>query len=205
LLVPVSFLINLGDKPMELIESMRSIGITFPPPGVVLYQILERLSQGRPLKIVETGCLRDTTYKACFDDGWSTYYFARWVKAHPASKLTTIELALENVKTCKHFLEEQNLSEYVTFQGADSLEALSWAWSDIDVFFLDSCDGLDHGLAEFKAALTHRPKLIIMDDFETKVASAAKYAEGLGIEISQEYRYAVFNTGKYFAEQTVTA
>lgn len=199
--IPVSFLVDVGNNPTEIIESMASLSFTVPPPGVVLYQIVETISQGLPLKIIETGCLRDTQIKSWFDDGWSTYYFARWVKDHPGSDLTTIELNPDNIKTCKNFLAEKNLSEYVSFHVADSLDALLQDWGRVDIFFLDSCDGLEHGLKEFKAALTHKPQLIIMDDLLTKGQLAVEYAEEIGIRSFPENRYTLFYTGKYFRER----
>lgn len=178
---------------MPFIESMRPLTFTHPPPGVVLYQALDAVSQGKPLRIVETGCLRDTNISACFSDGWSTYYFARWVKANPESKLATVELDSANVETCRAFLAEHKLA--VHFVNGDSLAELPKL--EADVYFLDSCDGLEHGLAEFQIALAHRPRLIIMDDLPTKGLRAVEYAKELGIEVAEVSRYTFFNTEKY--------
>jgi len=180
---------------LELLNSNQPFSTLLLPPGVNLYQAADLVSQGKPIHIVETGCLRDTHPSAWITDGWSTFYFAKWIKAHPESKFTSIELAPEAIEKCKTFLQSHGLAEYVQFVNGSSAEEILDLSDTADLFFLDAGDGLEAGLVDFKAALTHNPKLIIMDDFGKKVALAAEYASNKNIPYVRIDRYTVFTTG----------
>lgn len=185
--------INFPDEQFQpFLDSLGQFSVLLEPPGVVLYRLCEQASNGGPLKIVETGCLRDTDPSAIMSDGWSTLYFAKWAKNHPGSRFDTVELDPQAVARCGNFIKEQGLGNFVTFWNMDSLSFLETWDQRVDVFFLDSCDGLEHGLAEFKAALEFKPRLIIMDDYETKGQLADEYARSLGIHSQQVDRYTVF-------------
>ena len=120
MIVPISVSVDFGDAFDNFIETLSSCTVSVQPPGVVLFQLLNTISGGLPLSIIETGCLRDTKPGACFSDGWSTYYFARWVKDHPLSTCISIDLNSENIFTCQKFLQEKNLAEYVVFKNAEA-------------------------------------------------------------------------------------
>ena len=162
------------------------------PSGIYLYKLCDAVSQGRPIRILETGCLRNPDPSSLITDGWSTFYFAEWVKAHPGSAFDTVELDPKNVEICRNFLKEHDLDKYATVWQSDSLEFLNTWEPPVDVFFLDSCDGLEHGLEEFKLALYFRPCTIIMDDYESKVKLADEYARSIGITSQRMDRYTVF-------------
>lgn len=197
MIVPVSVRIEFGEDFDKFLEAKVPLSVTVYPPGYYIYQILETVSKGAPLRIVETGCLRDTDPAACFSDGWSTYYIACWVRDHPGSFFSSVELDQENFFTCAQFLSGKNLfTDRVTLVSGDSLEFLQD--KEADVYLLDSCDGFEHGLEEFKAAMEHKPKAILMDDLESKGRYAKEYAEKLNIPIQQIDRYTVFYTQKYF-------
>ena len=164
--------------------------MSFESAGIRLYELLKSIYQGAPLKIVETGCLRDTEPSAIFSDGWSTYWIAKFAK-ETFSSFTSVECDADSIKKCQGMLEKFNLSSSVKFTCGLSPELLS-SMGDVDFFFLDTCDGLEHGLEEFKATLSHHPKLVVMDDFSAKAKLAVKYATSEGIAVSQLQRYSVF-------------
>lgn len=187
------------DQWMPFLNSLGPFQTVLLPPGVYLYRALEELSKslgGKPLTIVETGCWRDASPSSLMSDGWSTYYFARWVKDHSNSRLITLELEKKNLDLCFDLFKQYELPrERIFWSIGDSVESIKQLspYTEIDVFFLDSCDGLEHGLEEFKAALAHKPKLIIMDDFATKAAKAFEYALSLGIKPQTVDRYTFFS------------
>jgi Methyltransferase domain len=174
------------------LDSLGPMSVLLAPPGVYLYKICDAVSQGRPLRIVETGCLRNTDPSAIIQDGWSTFYFSKWGKNHPGSSFDSVELDPKSISLCGQFLKQHELSEHVRFWNFDSMSLLETWDQPVDVFFLDSCDGLDHGLAEFKAALEFRPCTIIMDDYDTKARLADEYAKSIGIPSQRMDRYTVF-------------
>ena len=185
--------VNFPDEAWQpFLDSLGPFNVTLEPPGLHLYRLCDLVSNGGPLRIVETGCLRDTNCSAIMSDGWSTFYFAKWVENHPGSRFDTVELDPKSVDRCGQFITQQGLKNCVRFWNMDSISFLETWDQPVDIFLLDSCDGLEHGLAEFKAALEYKPKLIIMDDYETKVQLADEYARGLSIPSQQVDRYTVF-------------
>ncbi len=176
------------------LEGMEPLAFSVLPGGYYLYKLLQSLYSGQPLRIVETGCLRDTRPSAAFSDGWSTYYLARFAK-ETGSLFTSIELFKAGIETCWNFLFTYGLDRQVNFVCEDSIHVLNNFpnLAPADFYLLDSCDGLEHGLAEFKAASAHKPKMIVMDDIATKAAMAIQYAKDSG-SWNLEYvdRYVVF-------------
>jgi hypothetical protein len=148
-------------------------------PGLVFAELLDSAYQGKPIRIVETGCVRDLSTTSEISDGWSTIYIARWVKKHPNCKFSSVDLDANAIDLCHTALEAENLAQYCDLRTQDSLKYLaSQSW--IDIAYLDSCDGLAHGLEEFRLAASAGASLIIMDDFSTKAATAVNKAREMG-------------------------
>ncbi len=159
-------------------------------PGLLFENFLDSVYIGRPIKIVETGCMRDLALSAEWGDGWSTLYIARWVAKHPECSFHTVDLSPNSIELAHSALEAEGLAKYCTFHLQDSLKFLGQeTW--IDFAFLDSCDGLQHGLDEFRLAASAGASLIVMDDLQTKAAWAVKEARELGWNVSFEGRYSV--------------
>lgn len=159
-------------------------------PGTLFDGFLGSIYEGRPIRIVETGCMRDLSTMAERGDGWSTLYIARWVKEHPKCTFDSVDLNANAIEIAHMALEAEGLAKYCTFHLQDSLKYLA-AQSWIDFAFLDSCDGLQHGVDEFRLTVSAGAKLIIMDDFATKGAWAVKEAKELGWDVSAMDRYSV--------------
>jgi hypothetical protein len=177
----------------SVVQSVAPFTITLTPPGIVLHQLVTAVARGGPLYICETGCLRDPTPTGMMADGWSSFYFAKWANDNPGSKLTTIDLNAINLEYCRLYLSGFDFkSEFHELINKDSVIAIQELKEHPDVFYLDSCDDLDHGLAEFEAALAHNPKLIIMDDLVSKAAKAVEFAKTLGISCQYLGRYTLF-------------
>ena len=160
------------------------------PPGTLFDKFLDSIYEGKPLKIIETGCMRDLALSAEWGDGWSTVYIARWVKQHPESDFHTVDLSANSIELAHAALEAEGLARFCTFHLQDSLKFLSGV-SFADFCFLDSCDGLQHGLDEFRLAVSTGARLIVMDDFSTKAAWAVKSAKELGWGVQFADRYSV--------------
>lgn len=148
-------------------------------PGIVFAGLLDSVYEGRPIRIVETGCMRDLSTTSETSDGWSTLYIARWVKEHPDCIFDSVDLNIGAIELAHTALEAEGLAKYCNFHLQDSIKYLSsQTW--IDIAYLDSCDGLEHGLAEFRLAASTGASLIILDDFSTKAATAVAEARKLG-------------------------
>ena len=160
------------------------------PPGTLFKGFLDSVYDGRPIRIIETGCMRDLATIAEYGDGWSTLYIARWVREHPDSEFHTCDLNINSIELGHAALEAEGLAKYCTFHCQDSLKYLA-AQSWVTFAFLDSCDGLDHGLQEFRLAASAGASLIVMDDFSTKAATAFQEAKKMGWEVSSAGRYSV--------------
>lgn len=173
----------------NLLHSLAPFDLKMEPPGLNLYRIADQL---KPSSIFATGSIRDTKPSAMMSDGWDTFYLARWVKENPDCNFTTVELDPESVRLCKQFLYTHGLGRCVRLICGDSLATMRLLTKPVDMFVLDSCDGLEHGLAEFQEALKHNPKIITMDDWDKKVLKAAEYAASVGIPFEQIDRYTVF-------------
>ena len=160
-------------------------------PGIVFYKYLDSIYENKPLKIIETGCMRDLTPNSEFSDGWSTLYIARWIKNHKGCEFHSVDLDINALDLAHLALEVEGLAQYCEFHCQDSIKYLSnitWA----DFIFLDSCDGLQHGLDEFRLAASTGARIILMDDYQTKAAWAVAEGKKLGWDVQQVNRYSIF-------------
>ena len=186
--------VDFPETELKILHTLEPFSIKIAPPGILLYKLVEEVAQFKPVHICETGCLRDPSPTGMMTDGWSSFYFSKFAHEHQGSKLTTIELDGTNLAYCQLFLSRFGYINHNQFIQGDSVKVISELTEHPDVFYLDSCNGLEHGLAEFQAALGHKPKLIIMDDFSSKAASAAEYANQQSIPFQQMGRFSVFYT-----------
>jgi hypothetical protein len=160
------------------------------PPAVAFRGFLDSVYTDRPIRIVETGCMRDLSTTSEYSDGWSTLAIARWVKEHPESTFDSVDLSIGAIELAHTALEAEGLAKYCNFHLQDSLRYLgSLTWADF--CFLDSSDGLEHGLQEFRLAASIGAGIIVLDDYETKGALACKEAKQLGWSVTHEGRYSV--------------
>lgn len=160
------------------------------PPGTLFAKYLDEVYAGKPVKVYETGTMRDLAVSAEWGDGWSTLYIARWIKEHPGSTFDSVDLNINAIDLAHAALEAEGISDCCTFHCQDSLKFLSkinWA----DLIFLDSCDGLQHGLEEFRLAASTGAKIILMDDYTSKAVWAVKEAKELGWTVEFANRYSV--------------
>lgn len=165
------------------------------PPGELFKGFLDSVYDGRAIRIIETGCMRDLATTAEYGDGWSTLAIARWVKQHSDSEFHSVDLSINSIELAHTALEAEGLAKFCTFHCQDSLLFLgrqTWA----DFCFLDSCDGLEHGLAEFRLAASIGCQLIVMDDLNTKAMWACKEAKESGWNVSYADRYSVLRRPK---------
>jgi hypothetical protein len=158
---------------------------------MILQVILDEMYTGKPLVIVETGCMRDIRPLSEFSDGWSTLYIARWVALNSNCSFHSVDLDANAVLVAHKALEAESIARYCTFHVQDSIKYLtSLTW--VDFALLDSCDGLQHGLDEFRLAVSAGASVIVMDDYQTKAAWAVKQAqEHMGWSVQQVDRYSV--------------
>jgi hypothetical protein len=160
------------------------------PPGTYFEKFLDSIYVGQPLKIIETGCMRNLATISEMSDGWSTLYISRWVKKHPTCKFESVDLDINAIELAHMALEAEGLAKFCTFLRKDSilyLSKLTW----VDFAFLDSCDGLQHGLDEFRLAASAGAKMIVGDDYQTKFAWSVKAAKEMGWSYEQVDRYSV--------------
>lgn len=159
------------------------------PPGRFFAEFLDSIYEGKPLRIIETGCMRDLGFMAEYGDGWSTINIARWLRDHQGT-FESVDLDVNAIELAHAALEAEGLAKYCTFRLQDSIKFLS-AQTWLDVAYLDSCDGLEHGLQEFRLAASAGARLVIMDDFSTKASFAFNEAKKLGWNVSAVDRYSV--------------
>lgn len=160
------------------------------PPSTLFAGFLDSVYTGRPIRIVETGCMRDLSTLSEHSDGWSTLWISRWVRDHEDSVFDSVDISINAIELAHSALEVEGLAKYCAFHLQDSLRYLA-AQSWIDVAVLDSCDGLEHGLQEFRLAMSAGASLAIGDDYETKMAWACKEAKQLGWNVTHEGRYSL--------------
>jgi hypothetical protein len=180
------------DQFRQALLGMSEFGVTLEMPGNHLYRIATQLAKGKPLNIFSTGCIRDIRPSASISDGWDTIFLAKWVNDHPGSRLDVAEIDGESISQCLALLNVHELGHVPKMWRGDSIEIIRQWESPVDLFVLDSADGLDHGLEEFRAAEKHNPQIIVMDDWETKAMKAAEYANEKGIFFHRVDRYTIF-------------
>jgi len=159
-------------------------------PGRLYHKFRDSIYEGKPLKIVEAGCMRDLALSADWGDGWATLRIAQGVSKHTDCEFHTVDLSVNSIDLAHAALEAEGVAKFCTFHLQDSIKFLnSQTW--IDFAFLDSCDGLQHGLDEFRLAMSAGARMIVMDDFQTKAAWAIAEAKKLGWTYQQVDRYSV--------------
>lgn len=173
------------------------------PPGWTLQGVLDELWEKKKkvpwidpiLDLVETGVLRNADDPlAEFSDGWSTFYIAEWVSKHPSCNFHSVDLNNDAIEIAHQFLVDKGLAKYCAFHCQDSLKYLSdLKW--VDFAFLDSCDGLEHGVEEFRLAASAGASVVVMDDYQTKAAWAVKEAQKNGWRFVQLDRYSILRRG----------
>lgn len=124
-----------------------------------LLPILDSLkTKYHPLRIVETGSIRNPNVRYATGDGWSTFWIAKWVSQNGGS-FTSIDL---DTQPAYNFLLRRGLHKHVTLKRGSSLDILP----TIDfahLILLDSANDADLVLAEFKL-VESKAKIIIIDD-----------------------------------------
>jgi hypothetical protein len=123
-------------------------------------KIIEILEQtySRPICIVETGCIRNTTEESKFGDGWSTLnweYFAKKTN----SKVYVVDINEGHINKSQEIVPP---SDFVMYTLDDSVNYLQNFSEKIDLLFADSYDYCgdeenvrkchNHSLNEIKAA-----------------------------------------------------
>jgi len=90
----------------------------------------------RPIVLVETGCIRNTTEESKFGDGWSTLNW-EWYAKLTDSSVYVVDIDETHLEKAKQVVPE---SQYVTYKQQDSIEFLKNFHRPIDFLFLDSYD-----------------------------------------------------------------
>jgi len=159
--------------------------------GEQLTKYVDEIYSGEPLILVETGCLRRDGPEHEAADGWSTLYLAKWVEAHPDCKFFSADSNGDHIQVAVNKLQSEGIKmPFPMFYLGESVGFLVCI-EHIDFAYLDSCDGWEHGLAEFKAAESKGARLIVMDDYISKAVTAAGYAVSAGWDVKQEGRFTV--------------
>lgn len=158
----------------------------YTTPGQIL---LEYVDECKPASLVETGCLRRDSAGDEISDGWSTLYFAQWC-AKNGGHLTSIDVDQSHIDIASSMLERAGLSEHVTFVCRESVEGMKQLGL-VDFAYLDTSDDLVHGRMEFQEAERLGARLIIMDDHDSKVVFAEKYAIENGWSVEQDGRFTI--------------
>jgi hypothetical protein len=120
-------------------------------------EILEK-EYNRPITIVETGCIRNTTEESKMGDGWSTLNWEYYAKKTD-SKVYVVDIDANHLSQSKKIVPESDLIKYTQ---DDSINYLQNFDKKIDLLFLDSYDYCgddenirkchEHSLNEVKAA-----------------------------------------------------
>jgi hypothetical protein len=128
------------------------------------FDVLESLGQPS-LSIVETGCVH-------------TKDIAEWVRLHPGSSFTCVDMNLGDLIEAHRVLELRGLAKHCTFLSQDHLKWLTKVtW--LDVAFLKP-DDLQSGVDEFLLAASAGAKLIVMSDYQTRASFAIRKAKEIG-------------------------
>lgn len=102
---------------------------------VEVINILEK-TYTKPIVIVETGCIRNTTEESKFGDGWSTLNWDFYAKK-TNSTVYVVDIDENHLKKSKEIVPE---SVYVKYYMDDSVNFLKNFDKKIDLLFLDSYD-----------------------------------------------------------------
>ncbi len=144
-------------------------------------EILEK-EYNRPITIVETGCIRNTTEESKMGDGWSTLNWEYYAKKTD-SKVYVVDIDANHLSQSKKIVPESDLIKYTQ---DDSINYLQNFDKKIDLLFLDSYDYCgddenirkchEHSLNEVKAAWDklNEECYILLDDVFSDVNWAGK-------------------------------
>lgn len=127
--------------------------------------------------LLEDGSERKTIVETGFNAA-CLIEIAEYVQPYPQSELFSVSLDLQQLSKAHVALEERGLAKNCTFHLQDPLKLLqSKSW--IDAAFLNSRNGLQYAIEEFRLAASAGAKLIVMTDYQHSsalaVAEAVKY------------------------------
>ena len=106
----------------------------------------------RPIRIVETGTIRNVRQDFRMGDGWATWTWLLWAKASE-SRVWTCDLDPAAIATCRHVTKDSSFIEYVV---GDSVEFLQNFEDSIHLLYLDSFDAGPPGDPRVKEACKHQ-------------------------------------------------
>lgn len=105
-----------------------------------VFKILK--NKKRPIRILETGCMRGANLNEAFFDGSSTFLFANFVKNYTGGHVVTIDNSDGNLQNCKELTKDY--SDVIDYCHSDSVSYLKNMSDEevgkIDLFYLDSYD-----------------------------------------------------------------
>lgn len=140
-------------------------------------------TEGKPVNIVETGCVRSDQEHDLMGDGGSTFVLAQYIKIF-GGHLTTVDLDPQHIATCEKVT--QAFSDVISYRIGDSVDFLDKYLEPIDFLYLDSYDTSYHDQEIIRAANEHQLKeieasyknlqehsLVLSDDYPRK----GKYTE----------------------------
>lgn len=128
--------------------------------------------------ILDDGSEKKTIVETGFDKR-CLFELAGHIQKNPQSELESISLDFGKLSDAHLFLEHYGLAAKCTFHLQDPLKFLqSKSW--IDAVFLNSRNGLQYAVEEFRLAASTGAKLIVMTDYQTTSAHAIQEATKCG-------------------------
>ena len=158
-----------------------------------LNKVCQRIK--KPLTIVETGTIRNSTEAYEPTDGHSTKYISEWIRDNePLTDFYSIDL---DTSACLKYMVELGLIQHVELIQSDSRAALVQL-INIDFAYLDSGNDAELIMQEF---LIVWPKLtrggcIVIDDCNTDRADLLKGDLLIPYVIENDLRFNIFNTNQ---------
>ena len=145
--------------------------------------------ENKPINILEIGCARDLNFQARYGDGWSSLFWADYIKENGGSLISCDinQGSLDNVKSLLENVEIQFST--ILADGSDILKNNN----QYDLIYLDGSDCPNQMLDQMKLCDLNR-SYVFCDDFNQKgVLVAQEYPQHILYILSNDHRMALFH------------
>lgn len=152
----------------------------------VIYQYFLNFLGKKSAVILEVGCARSLDLRTRHSDGWSSFFFAKYVNEFGGQHIV-VDTSLDALSQCNVLLSGlSNKTIFLQMTGEEALQKFS-----PNAVFLDGGDDPEEMIKEVALIKSNVP--ILCDDFQTK-----------GIKIRQEQKnFLLFNFYPYHPEMAM--
>lgn len=154
----------------------------------IMIDVLNKFEK-KPIKVFELGTSRDISPQARYGDGWSSLFWAEYIKDNGGS-LLTCDISEQSINNAKTLLSSFTTID-VTYIVEDGFKLLKQN-NDYDLICLDGSDDPNEMLLQLRECDLNR-SYVLCDDFNSKgVLASVEYPNHILYRLENNHQMALF-------------